>query len=217
MGLVIYYMEHKKGFLYFVSDDFFQKANDPFLKKEHETTKRPHYFAYKDPSTPLVWIIPCSSQIAKYEKIISDKQAAGKPTDIIKIVKIQDRKEALLFQDMFPILPKYLLDQYIRGQQPVYIADPNTIYSLEKNAKKVIGLLRRGIKFTPTQPNALRIEKLMIAEIALEQKGDPAQAVSAVGKTPQNMKDRMAAAVDEAKKRNDNTLPAPKRPKDLEK
>lgn len=161
-------MEIKKGFLYFVSDDFFEKANDPFLKKDHETTKKPHYFAFQDKIPPLIWIVPCSSKIEKYEKIVAAKQAAGKPTDIIKIVKIQDKKEALLFQDMFPILPQYLSYAYIRGEQPVYIADPNILLSLEKNSTKIIGLIRRGIKFTPTQPNALHIEKLMLSEYQAE-------------------------------------------------
>lgn len=161
-------MEIKKGFLYFVSDGFFEKVNDPHLKQDHQETKRPHYFAFQDSHKPLMWIVPCSSQIEKYEKIIALKEAKGKPTDIIKIVKIQGRKEALLFQDMFPILPKYLTAPYIRGQQPVYIANPSTVAALEKNAKKVIGMLRRGIKFTTTQPNSLEIEKIMMAEYLSE-------------------------------------------------
>lgn len=163
-------MEIKRGFLYFVSGDFFEKVKDPFLKKDHETTKRPHYFAFQDKSSPLIWIVPCSSKIQKYEKIVATKQAAGKPTDIIKIVKIQDKKEALLFQDMFPVLPKYLSSAYIRGGQPVYIADPNIVSSLEKNSAKIIGLIRRGIKFTPTQPDALHIETIMLDEYQAEKK-----------------------------------------------
>ena len=36
---------------------------------------------------------------------------------------------------------------------------------MEKNAHKVIGLLHRGVRFTPTQPDIIRIEKLMIEEL----------------------------------------------------
>lgn len=34
-----------------------------------------------------------------------------------------------------------------------------------KSARKVINLLHRGVRFTPTQPDVIRIEKLMLAEL----------------------------------------------------
>jgi CRISPR/Cas system-associated protein Cas5 (RAMP superfamily) len=99
----------------------------------------------------------------KYEKIIEQKQSNRKPTDSIKVVKIQDRKSVLLFQDMFPTSAHYIKEQYIRGGQAVYIADPKVGDELEKTARKIISLLKRGVQFTPTQPNILAIEKLMMA------------------------------------------------------
>lgn len=153
------------GHLYFIKDDFFKRVNEKYLKYNYETTKRPHYFTYRDPNTSLLWVVPCSSKVEKFERIIEDKKAHGKPTDIIKIVKIFDRKHALLFQDMFPILDKYISEPYIKGGQNVAIADPKVIDMLEKNAKKVIGLLKKGIKFTPTQPDVQNIEKLMLIEV----------------------------------------------------
>ena len=67
----------------------------------------------------------------------------------------------LLFQNMFPVAECYIENLYIKGGQVVRIANPKTISDLQKNAHKVMSLLRRGIKFTPTQPDAMRIEKLM--------------------------------------------------------
>lgn len=156
------------GCLYFVSDDFFEKANDPYLKQNYETTKRPHYFAIKDNQTNLFWLVPCSSKIEKFEDILTKKAKQGKPTDTIKIVQIQNKKIVLLFQDMFPISEKYIAQQYIRGKQPVYIADPKIVNELQKTATKVIKLIRRGVKFTPTQPDALFIEKMIMKELSLE-------------------------------------------------
>lgn len=63
---------------------------------------------------------------------------------------------------MFPTAQTYILEPYIRGNQPVHIADPKLIESLEKTAGKVIKLLRMGIKFTPTQSDSIRIEQLML-------------------------------------------------------
>lgn len=66
---------------------------------------------------------------------------------------------------MFPITAAYIDGQYIKGGQPVRIADPKIIQEMEKNARKVINLLHRGVRFTPTQPDVIKIEKLMLAEL----------------------------------------------------
>lgn len=158
-------MEILAGSLYFVSDDFFAKIQDPYLKINYEDTKRPHYFALKDSKTELYWLIPCSSKTEKFERLIMKKQEQNKPTDTIQIVKIFGCKTVLLFQDMFPVTAKYIDGQYIKGGQPVRIADPKLIQALEKNAKKIINLLHRGVRFTPTQPDVIRIEKIMLEEL----------------------------------------------------
>ena len=158
-------MEIMMGSLYFVSDDFFAKIQDPYLKVNYEDTKRPHYFAFRDNETGLYWLVPCSSRIEKYERLVMKKQEQHKSTDTIKIVKVFNRKTVLLFQDMFPVNARYIDGQYIKGGQPVRIADPKLIQELEKNAKKIINLLHRGVRFTPTQPDIIKIEKIMLAEL----------------------------------------------------
>lgn len=159
-------MKITNGYLYFISDEFFQKVNDPYLKINYEKTSRPHYLAVKDSDTGLNWVVPCSSKIEKYENIIEQKKALHKPTDTLKIVTIQGRKSALLFQDMFPIIEKYIQSSYILAGIPVSISNEKIISVFEKNAKHVINLLHRGVRFTPTQPDANRIEKLMLEELA---------------------------------------------------
>lgn len=164
-------MEIITGSLYFVSDEFFAKIQDPYLKINYENTKRPHYFAFKDSETGLYWLVPCSSKIEKFECLIQKKQEQHKPTDTIRIVKVFDRKTVLLFQDMFPVIARYIDGQYIKGGQPVKIADPKLIRELEKNAKKIINLLHRGVRFTPTQPDIIQIEKAMLEELqSMEEK-----------------------------------------------
>ena len=80
-------------------------------------------------------------------------------------MKIFDRKTALLFQDMFPITASYIDGQYMKGGQPVRVTNPKIIQEMEKNAKKIIGLLHRGVRFMPTQPDVLNIEKIMLDEL----------------------------------------------------
>lgn len=165
-------MEIFTGSLYFVSNEFFAKIQDPYLKVNYESTKRPHYFAFKESKTDLYWLVPCSSKTEKFERLILKKQEQHKPTDTIKIVKIFDRKTVLLFQDMFPVTAEYIDGQYIKGGQPVRIANPKLIQELEKNAKKIINLLHRGVRFTPTQPDILKIEKIMLDELRCAEETD---------------------------------------------
>ena len=87
------------GSLYFISDEFFSFIQDPYLKINHSDSKRPHYFAFRDPDTGLYWMVPCSSKIEKFEQLIINKRLKHKPTDSICIVKIFGHKFALLFQE----------------------------------------------------------------------------------------------------------------------
>ena len=48
------------------------------------------------------------------------------------------------------------------------------IAELEKVAHKIINLLHRGVRFTPTQPDVLYIEQLMLAETQAKE-GNPHQ------------------------------------------
>lgn len=58
-------------------------------------------------------MIPLSSRIDKYKKIVDNKKKAGKPCDIIHIVKLDDdRESAFLIQDMFPITEEYIEREY---------------------------------------------------------------------------------------------------------
>ncbi|HJC04979.1 MAG TPA: hypothetical protein H9704_02300 [Candidatus Enterocloster excrementipullorum] len=168
-------MEILSGYLYFVSNDFFVKIQDPYLKINYENTKRPHYFALKDKHTELYWLVPCSSKVEKFERLLQKKREQHKPTDTIKIVRIFGRETVLLFQGMFPVIDKYIDGQYSKGGQPVRIANPKIIQEMEKNAKKIINLLHRGVRFTPTQPDAVRIEKIMLTE--LRETGESSVAV----------------------------------------
>lgn len=165
-------MEFINGRLYFIKDEFFTYIGDEYLKVNKETTKRPHYYAFKDNSTGLLWVIPCSSKISKYKDIIEKKREHNKKHDHIKIIKVNGIEEAFLFQDMFPITEKYISDPYIKQNAFMQIKDKKKLTYIEKNAKNIINLLRHGIKFTPTQPDIMRIEKILINDLKSEKHHD---------------------------------------------
>ena len=62
---------------------------------------------------------------------------------------------------MFPITEKYIENEYTLGGMPLKINNEEEIKVIERKAKRVLNMLKKGIKFVSTQPNAFAIlEKL---------------------------------------------------------
>ncbi len=150
----------ERGF-YIVKDKFFKEMNDPYLKGNKDAN-RPHYYCYKEEETGLYWMIPLSSRIEKYRKIMNKKIENKKPCDIIHIIKLDNGKESVfLIQDMFPITEEYIEREYTIAHNHLKVTSEHSAIEIEKKAKKIMHMLKKGIKFTPTQPNInLIIEKL---------------------------------------------------------
>ena len=83
----------KKTGFYIIKDNFFTDMPDPYLKG-NKAGNRPHYYCFEDSDTGIFWMIPLSSRIDKYKKIVENKEKAGKPCDIIHIVKLDDSRES---------------------------------------------------------------------------------------------------------------------------
>ena len=151
----------KKTGFYIIMDKFFEDMSDPYLKG-NKAGNRPHYYCFEDTSTEIYWMIPLSSQIDKYKRIVEEREKVGKPCDIIHIVKLDDSKQsAFLIQDMFPITDEYIEREYTIAGNHLMLTSEHTAKEIEQKAKKVMGMLKRGVKFMPTQPNVIAIlEKL---------------------------------------------------------
>lgn len=151
----------KKTGFYIIKDSFFDDMDEPYLKG-NKKGNRPHYYCFEDSASGLYWMIPLSSRIDKYKKIVENKKKAGKPCDIIHIVKLDDdRESAFLLQDMFPITDVYVEREYTIAGNHLMLTSEHTVKEIERKARKVMGMLKRGVKFTPTQPDVIKIiEKL---------------------------------------------------------
>ena len=101
-----------------------------------------------------------SSRIDKYKKIVENKKKALKFCDIIHIVKLDDdRESAFLIQDMFPITDEYIEREYTIAGNHLMLTSEHTVKELVQKARKVMGMLKIGVKFTPTQPDIMKIIK----------------------------------------------------------
>lgn len=150
--------------LYIVKEKIFTDMNESFLKFNKEEN-RPHYYCFQDKKTGLFWLIPLSKKIDKYRKIIQSKEAKGKPCDILHILKLDNGKESVfLIQDMFPITENYIEREYTINGNHLRVTSEHAAKTINRKAKKVLSLLKRGIKFTPTQPDVMKIEKNLLAK-----------------------------------------------------
>ena len=71
-GEVNIFIKVETGYLYHIKDSYFDKVNDNGLMINHENGKtRPTYFTIKDGE--ILWFIPLSTKISKYQKIIDKK------------------------------------------------------------------------------------------------------------------------------------------------
>ncbi len=128
--------------------------------KGNKEGNRPHYYCFEDSKTGVYWIIPMSSRIEKYEKIIKFKEKQGKSCDILHIAKLDNgKKSVFLIQDMFPVVDKYVEREYTIAGNHLKITSEHLAMEIDKKARKVLTLLKKGVKFMPTQPDVMEIYK----------------------------------------------------------
>jgi hypothetical protein len=146
--------------VYLLRDEYFSDFSDPYLKGNHGE-RRPHYFAFPDERTKLLWFIPFSSQQKKLDDYAA-RSKGGRVCDVFHPVSLGGRRGVLLIADMFPVIERYVKEPYTVSGVPVVFKDTAVIRAVERKARKVLALLRRGVKFTRTQPDVLAIEKRLL-------------------------------------------------------
>ena len=147
---------------YIIKESFFADINEPFLKGNKQEN-RPHYYCFKDHNTVLYWMIPLSSKVEKYQQIIEQKRIENKPCDILHIMMTDNgKKNVFLIADMFPITEAYIEREYMIAGKHLRVTSEHEIRTIKRKARKILSMLKRGIKFMPTQPDVLRIQKLLL-------------------------------------------------------
>ena len=102
-------MKLKEGYVYHIKNTYFELVKDDKLMKNHEgDSTRPNYFCVKMENDNILWFIPMSSKVEKYEEIIKDKMQKYKKCDTIVIGNYRGIDNAFLIQNMFPIINKYI-------------------------------------------------------------------------------------------------------------
>lgn len=159
----------KAGHFYFLTDDYFIDFPDSYLMSNKETVQgathdRPCFYAIYDISTSLYWLIPISSRLTKFKAIYQKKINRYGNCDTIAFGKVLGYEKAFLIQNMCPVIPRYIKNEYIdsNANTPVKL-DGVFEKELIKKAKKVLALHKKGIKLI--FPDVRQIEKTLIKEI----------------------------------------------------
>ncbi|WP_236006203.1 type III toxin-antitoxin system CptIN family toxin [Paradesulfitobacterium ferrireducens] len=154
------------GNFYFIEDQYFEDFPDPNLMTNKKTVKgvehnRPCFYSLLDNKTGIMWFIPISSQVDKFEQIYNKKLEKYKEVDTIVFGYVMGNKRVFLIQSMFPITSKYIMNVYIdtATMQPVVINE-KLRDELNKKANKVLSLQRKGFRLI--FPNVLAIERILI-------------------------------------------------------
>lgn len=148
---------------YIIDEQFFIDFPDPYLKG-NKAENRPHYFCFKDNKTGLLWVIPLSTKIEKYQRIIDQRLSKNQSCDILHIIELANKKECLLIQDMFPISERYIKREYTISGVHLVMKDRKRIGEIDIKARKILALIRKGITFTATQPDVLFIEQQLLTK-----------------------------------------------------
>ena len=160
---------------YFISDDFFNKfPQEEFLmRNKQERHARPCFFVFADPEhSDLLWCVPISSQVNKYNAIIKNKFAQLQHRGIhypkcstIRFAKVLGHSSAFLIQNMFPVTKQYIREEYLdaKTQQPVTISQASA-NDIRINAKNVLQLVSKG-HHNLVYVDILKMRQTLLAEL----------------------------------------------------
>ena len=152
----------KTGYLYHIKNDFFEKVNDENLMANHERgKKRPTYFTIKDGD--VLWFIPLSTKVEKYKKIVDKKIKKYGKCNSILIRNILGNESAILIQNAFPTLEKYIDHVHtLSNGKPAKVISKICNEILE-NFKEMIKLKNKDINFFFTDID--KIKEMMLEEL----------------------------------------------------
>ena len=151
-------MKIETGYLYHIKDEFFDIVNDENLMANHEKgKKRPTYFTIKDKD--ILWFIPLSSKVEKYEKIVNKKIEKFGFCNTILIEKVFDKNTAILLQNAFPTLEKYIDHVHTVDGMPAKIPETLGKIILE-NFIQMLKLKSKGINLFFTDIDKIKEQML---------------------------------------------------------
>ena len=142
------------GKLYFVKDEFYERFKGYGLLENKEVINgkehnRPccYLFNFKEDNEDIYWMIPISSQIAKYKEQYQRSMDKYGKCDNISFGYVLGEKCAFLPQNLFPVTKEYINNIYIDKNTNKPISVPvDLMAELNAKARKKIRYNQSGKK-----------------------------------------------------------------------
>lgn len=151
-------MKIETGYLYHVKDDFFDKVNNSKVMINHENGhSRPSYLAIKEKD--ILWFIPLSSKVEKYQKIINTKEKKYGSCKTILIKKIAGKKQVILIQNAFPIIKKYIKNKHTISGKEIIVSSA-VKREIVNDFKYVLSLKESGLNLFFTDIDKIKEQML---------------------------------------------------------
>ena len=148
-------MKIQTGYLYHIKDEYFDVVNDDNLMTNHERgKKRPTYFTIKDKE--ILWFIPLSSKVEKYQKIIDKKANKYGRCNTILIREILGKDSVILLQNAFPTLEKYIDHVHLLDNGEPAKVIKSLKDEILQNFKYLLKLKSRGINLFFTDIDSIK-------------------------------------------------------------
>ena len=130
--------------MYFIKNDFFSKIGDKNLMLNHgKKSNRPLYLCIKNKN--IIWLIPLSSKIDKYKRIINYRKKLYGKCDSIIIEKILGKKSAILIQNAFPCKKEYIDHCYLTSNGKKAYIPSKTKNRIKIKLEILFSLKNKGI------------------------------------------------------------------------
>ena len=155
-------MKVETGCLYHLKDEFFEKYQGLGLMDNHNGS-RPSYLVIK--GKDILWFIPLSSKVEKYKKIIKKKIKKYGVCTTILIEKIAGTEEAILIQNAFPTLEKYVKCVHTKSGERIKVT-PLTQKAIANALSKTLTLKKKGINLFFTDID--KIKEMIKSEIYVQ-------------------------------------------------
>lgn len=143
------------GHFYFIKDEFYNALpNCNLMTNKPDDFSgqhgRPCHYCFED--NGVYWMVPISSQVAKYETIYNHKIEKYGECDGIVFGFVNGRRSAFLIQNSFPITLEYIDHEYLIEKNTVSVTVNERVSDeINKYVRKVIRLHKKGITTTFTK------------------------------------------------------------------
>ena len=154
------------GHFYFLKSSYFNDFPDPRLIQNKESPDglphdRPCFYSFLDEKSGIYWMVPFSSKLEKYKKLYREKIEKYGRCETIVFGDVLGREKAFLIQNMFPVIDKYINNEYVNSSEIPITLDVIFEPFLIQRAKNVLTMFRKGNRFL-IFPDILKIEKELI-------------------------------------------------------